>query len=291
MTISKNDPASQEQNSGFGLVTALMFVLLVAAVITPLAVVSRSQVLASTYSARRAAFELLAPGLSRVIYAVYLTAPMITGWQRCEAKDKVFYLHIQDQNGLIDLNSASNSLLTIGFRALGYNEFDATHFADRVLKYREIGSVGQSAGSDPTFVAKHAPFENIAELNDILAPSGPAIDRFAVVFTIYNKTDSVTVSHSSRILREQLKLRENEEQFAGPGELPSGHAEISFAEFRTGEPFGFLSKIMMARSNEPGAPAKILQRETTFTGLDTLGLERQEPTQCPAFLRKVTENL
>jgi len=291
MTIAKNDTASQEQNSGFGLITALMFVLLVAAVITPLAVVSRSQVLASTYSARRTAFELLAPGLSRVVYEGYSTSPMITGWQRCEVKDKIFYLHIQDQNGLIDLNSASNPLLTIGFRALGYSDVDATHFANRVEEYREIGSVEQSADSDPTFVAKHAPFENIAELYDILAPSGPEIDRVTAVFTIYNKTDSVTVSRSSRVLREQLKLRENEQQFAVPGELPSGHAEISFAEFRTGGPFGFLSKIMMARSNEPGASAKIMQRETTFAGLDTLGLERQEPTQCPEFLRKVTESL
>jgi len=291
MTISKSDTASQEKNSGFGLITALMFVLLVAAVMTPLAVVSRGQVLASTYSARRTAFELLVPGLSRVVYAAYSASPMTSGWQRCEAKDKIFYLRIQDQNGLIDLNSASNPLLRIGFRALGYSEVDATHFANRVEEYREIGSVEQSADSDPTFVAKHAPFENIAELYDILAPSGPEIDRVTAVFTIYNKTDSVTVLHSSRALREQLKLRENEQQFAAPGELPSGHVEISFAEFRAVEPFGFLSKIMMARSNEPGAPAKIMQRDITFAGLDTLGLERLEPMQCPEILRRVTESL
>lgn len=291
MTISKSDTASQEKNSGFGLITALMFVLLMAAVITPLAVVSRSQVLASTYSARRTAFELLAPGLSRVVYAAHSASPTTSGWRRCEVKDKVFYLRIQDQNGLIDLNSASSPLLTIGFQSLGQSEVDAALFAARVEAYREIGGVEKSPDSDPTFVAKHAPFENIAELYDILTPSGPEIDRVAAVFTIYNKTDSVTVSHSTRALREQLKLRENEQQFAVPGELPSGHAEISFAEFRTGEPFGFLSKIMMSRSNEPGASAKIMQRETTFAGLDTLGLERQEPTQCPAFLRKVTESL
>lgn len=291
MTISKNDTASQGQASGFGLITALMFVLLVAAVMTPLAVVSRGQVLASTYGARRTAFELLAPGLSRVVYTAYSASPMTSDWQRCEVKDKVFYLRIQDQNGLIDLNSANNPLLKIGFQSLGQTEVDAARFAARVEAYREIGGGGESASSDPTFVAKHAPFENLVELSDVLAPSVPVIDRLADVFTIYNKTDSVTVSHSSGPLRDQLRRQENEQQFVVPGELPSGYAEVSFAEFRAGEPFGFLAKIMMARSTEPGAPAKIMQRDITFTGLDTLGLERLEPMQCPEILRRVTESL
>lgn len=291
MTNATNDAAPERQASGFGLVTALMFVLLVAAVMTPLAMVSRSEVLASSYSARRTAFELLAPGLSRVVYTVYSTSPMIVGWQRCEVRDKVFYLRIQDQNGLIDLNSASHPLLKIGFQSLGQTEDDATHFATRVEAYREIGGGGESASGDPTFVAKHAPFENLVELYDVLAPIVPEIDRLAAVFTIYNKTDSVTVSHSNDPLRDQLRRQENGQQFTVPGELPSGYVEVSFAEFRRGEPFGFLSKIMMARSTEPGTPPTILQRDITFVGLDTLGLERPEPMQCPALLRRMTENL
>jgi len=286
-----NDISPPGQSSGFGLITALMFVLLVAAAITPLAVVSRTQVLSSAYSTRRTAFELLAPGLSRVVYARYSATPMITGWQRCEGKNSVFYLRVQDQNGLIGLNSASNALLEIGFRSLGYSDVDATHFADRVEAYRELGAVGNSVESDPAFVAKHAPFESIAELYDVLTPSAPEMDRLADVFTLYNRTDSVTVSHSGGTLRKQLTLRENEQQFAVAGDLPSGHAEISFAEFKVGEPFGFLSKIMMTRSSEPGASAEIVQRDITFAGLDSLGLEVLESMQCPEYLRALTEGL
>lgn len=291
MAGTGNDISSREQPGGFGLVTALMFILLVAAVITPLAVVSRGQVLSSAYSSRRTAFDLFAVGLSRVVYAVYLTSPTVTGWQRCEAKGKAFYLRIQDQNGLIDLNSASNPLLKIGFQSLGYNDADATQFAGRVEAYREIGVVDVGADGGPTFIAKHAPFENIAELHDVLTPVVPELDRVSDVFTVYNKTDSVTVSHSSRAVQEQLRLRENQQQFAIPGELPSGHAEISFAEFKAGEPFGFLSKIMMARSNGQGVSGTIVQRDTTFVGFDALGVERNEAMQCPEFLRRTAEDL
>ncbi len=290
MMVRNSDISPPEQSSGFGLITALMFVLLVAAVITPLAVVSRTQVLSSAYSSRRTAFELLAPGLSRVVYAAYSTSLRATGWQRCEGKDKVFYLRIQDQNGLIGLNSASNALLTIGFRSLGYGDVDTTRFADRVEAYRELGDVGGSAAVDPAFVVKHAPFESIAELYDILTPPAPEMEHLGDVFTLYNKTDSVTVAHSSSVLQEQLRLRENE-QFVVAGDLPSGHAEISFAEFKRGEPFGFLSRIMMTRSTEPGTSAKILQRDLTFTSLDSLGLEMLESLQCPEYLGKLTEGL
>lgn len=60
MTAPNTDTAATQQTGGFGLMTALMFVLLVAAVITPLALVSRTQVLSSAYSTRRTAFDLYA---------------------------------------------------------------------------------------------------------------------------------------------------------------------------------------------------------------------------------------
>lgn len=291
MTNATNDATGEGQSSGFGLIAALMFILLVAAVMTPLATVSRSEVLASSYSTRRTAFELLAPGLSRVAYTAYSASPMTIEWQRCEARNKAFYLRIQDQNGLIDLNSASNPLLQMGFQSLGQADVDAAHFATRVEAYREFGGGGEDASRDPTFVAKHAPFENLVELYDVLAPSVPEIDRLAAIFTIYNKTDAVTVAHSNGLLREQLRRQENSQQFTVPGELSSGYVEISFAEFRRGEPFGFLSKIMMARSTEPGTPPTILQRDITFADLDILGLERRNPMPCPAFLRRMIESL
>lgn len=288
--VSSNETGTGGKTDGFGLITALMFVLLVAAVITPLAVVSHGQVLSSAYSTRRAAFELLAPGLSAVAYAGHSKSPMTTGWQQCQGGDKVFYLRVQDQNGLIGLNSASNPLLTMGFRSLGYNETEAARFADRVEIYREIGPVGIGADSDATFIAKHAPFENIAELYDVLGPPFPEIERIAAVFTIQNKTDSVTVSHSSRSVREQL-MREDAQQFVVSGDLPSGYAEISFAETKAGEPFGFLSTVMLARSTEDNISPRILQKGTAFVSLNTLGLEPVGSMQCPELLKRLTEGL
>lgn len=288
--LSRNETEAGGKTDGFGLVTALMFVLLVAAVITPLAVLSRVQVLSAAYSSRRTAFELLGPGLSLVAYAGHSKSPMTTDWQQCQGRDKIFYLRIRDQNGLIGLNSASNPLLTIGFRSLGYNETEAARFADRVETYREIGPAGTGADGDATFVAKHAPFENVAELYDVLEPPIPEIGLIAAVFTIHNKTDSVTVSHSSRPVREFL-MGEDTKQFVVSGDLPSGYAEISFAEIKAGEPFGFLSTVMLARSTEENLSPRILQKEIAFASLNTLGLEPRGAIQCPELLKRLTEGL
>ncbi|WP_276121337.1 hypothetical protein [Pararhizobium qamdonense] len=268
-----------------------MFVLLVAAVITPLAVLGRGQVLASAYSTRRTAFELLSPGLSIVAYAGQPKSPVMTGWQQCIGDGKVFYLHIQDQNGLIGLNSASNALLKIGFLSLGYTESDATRFADRVEIYREIGSAEARTDKDAAFIVKHAPFENIAELYDVLTPPLPDLGKIARIFTIQNKTDTVTIAHSPPALRRQLERHDQALQFAAAGDLPSGHAEISFAEFKAGEPSGFLSTVMLASATGDGASPNILQKETVFTSLSTLDLDPMAPMPCPDLLKRLTEGL
>ena len=213
----------------------------------------------------------------------------MVGWQQCQGKDKLFYLNIQDQNGLIGLNSASNPLLKIGFLSLGYNESEAAHLADRVETYREIGTAVPGGENDATLIAKHAPFENIAELYEVLTPPLPEIDRIADVFTIQNKTDSVTVSHAHRALRKQLEQHDTAQQFVASDDLPSEHAEVSFAEFKAGEPFGFLSRILLERSTGENSSPKILQKQTAFTSLDTLELQTMEPMRCPDLLKKLTE--
>ncbi len=290
MIDPKSIAVAIKENDGFGLITALMFVLLIAAVMAPLAVVSRTQVLSSAYSSRRTVFELLAPGLSRVLYASYASSPMIRGWQRCERKDEIFYLHIQDQSGLIGLNSASNPLLKNGFLALGYDDADAARFAERVEIFRERGSLGATVNSDPSFFPKHAPFEHIVELYDVLGTPAPELERLADVFTVQNRTDSVTVSHASGTLKRQMERRDNE-QFVQTGDLPSGNAEIVFAHFRRGDPYGFVSRIMMTRPNEPGAAARMLQKDISFANLESLGADVNGARACSEVLARLTEGL
>jgi general secretion pathway protein K len=289
MTSPKSNVIADD-NGGFGLITALMFVLLIAAVMTPLAVVSRTQVLSSTYSSRRTVFELLAPGLSRVLYASNTSSPMVHGWQRCEKKDEIFYFHIQDQSGLIGLNSASNPLLKNGFLALGYNDTDATRFAERVEMFRERGSLGATVNSYPSFFPKHAPFEHIVELYDVLGTPAPELERLADVFTVYNRTDSVTVSHSSGPLRKQMERRDNE-QFVQTGDLPSGNAEIVFAHFQRGEPYGFVSRIMMTRPAEADHGGRMLQKDISFSSLESLGPDIAAAGACSQVLARLTEGL
>lgn len=279
MISSPDDRLDDTPNSGFGIITALVFILLIAAVITPLAIISRTQILSSAYSAKRTAFDLLAVGLSQVIYSAYIDSDIAPGWHKCEAKRTVFYVKIQDQNGLIDLNSASKNLLKTGFVALGYSDYESEILANRIEKYRSLNFVNDKSQDDITFLEKRALFENIAELNDIMPPGDPRADRIYDVFTIYNKTDSVTIAHANDVLRRRL-VEADKNQFVVSGELYSAYAEIIIAEFKTDDPSGFLSKTMHTRGPGGVRAREIVQRETSFASPQSLGLENAAVQPC-----------
>ncbi len=61
---------SSVPSEGFGMIAALLFILVIAAVATPLAIVSRTQVQVSSYSGKQTRFNFLSVGLSRLVYAL-----------------------------------------------------------------------------------------------------------------------------------------------------------------------------------------------------------------------------
>ncbi len=100
--------------------------------------------------------------------------------------------------GLIDLNSASTPLLATGFAVLGYDGTQASRLAAGVEDYRALGSARPDENLSSALPLKHAPFDNIAELYDLIPDKDASSMRISEIFTVFNKTEAVVLSKGKR---------------------------------------------------------------------------------------------
>lgn len=257
--------------AGFGLISALLFMLLISAAIAPLAITGREQTLVSAYTHERQAFEIFADGLARTIYTLNAHEKAPLRWQRCETDRYVFYIDIQDQSGLVDLNSAGLQLLQFGFRALGMHETDALAAATLAERYRSPSGGGADDLGGSAVSLKHAPFEDVSELADFADVQKITMSKAPRVFTVFNKTDTVTLHHLDVHLRQVIEEGRGVE-FLADGAGNSSVSEVSIARLRKGRPSGFLFKAMMERAADEGESARMLRRNVSVIEEDDPGI-------------------
>ncbi|MDW9463598.1 general secretion pathway protein GspK [Sinorhizobium meliloti] len=246
----------RDSEAGFGLISALLFVLLISAALTPLAIAGRVHSLSTAYTHERREFEILADGVVRAIYFLSEQDKAPLRWQRCETARYVFYLDIQDQSGLVDLNSAGPQLLQLGFRGLGLSGPDAAAAAAVVEQYRSPGGyTGETTG--PAADLKHAPFEDVTELADITMAATIPMSEISRLFTVFNRTDTVALNHIDDRLRQIIEEGRGSE-FLVEGARSSSVSEVSVMRFRKGRSGGFMLRAMMERAE--GNNIRMLRR-------------------------------
>ncbi|XNY04265.1 hypothetical protein ACMFL9_05995 (plasmid) [Sinorhizobium meliloti] len=247
----------RDSEAGFGLISALLFVLLISAALTPLAIAGRVQSLSTAYTHERREFEILADGVVRAIYFLSEQDKAPLRWQRCETARYVFYLDIQDQSGLVDLNSAGPQLLQLGFRGLGLSGPDAAAAAAVVEQYRSPGGyTGETTGLPADL--KHAPFEDVTELADITMAATIPMSEISRLFTVFNRTDTVALNHIDDRLRQIIDDGRGSE-FLVKGAQSSSMSEVSVMRFRKGRSSGFMLRAMMERAE--GDHVRMLRRK------------------------------
>ncbi|WP_234836916.1 general secretion pathway protein GspK [Sinorhizobium meliloti] len=231
--------------------------LLISAALTPLAIAGRVQSLSTAYTHERREFEILADGVVRAIYFLSEQDKAPLRWQRCETARYVFYLDIQDQSGLVDLNSAGPQLLQLGFRGLGLSGPDAAAAAAVVEQYRSPGGYrGETTGLPADL--KHAPFEDVTELADITMAATIPMSEISRLFTVFNRTDTVALNHIDDRLRQIIDDGRGSE-FLVEGAQSSSMSEVSVMRFRKGRSSGFMLRAMMERAE--GDHVRMLRRK------------------------------
>jgi general secretion pathway protein K len=115
-------------------------------------------------------------------------------------------VQIQDEQGKVDINAADPALLTALFQALGVERDTATRVASAMVDWRDADSLTQPQGGaeDPDYAsaglpygAKDAPFETIAEAEQVLGMT-PAIYALAAPYlTVFTGSGSADTAYAA----------------------------------------------------------------------------------------------
>lgn len=112
-------------------------------------------------------------------------------WRFGDARVRV---RIVDESGKIDLNAADNTMLTGLWQALGVEQAQAAQLAGAIMDFRDRDPLSQPQGGaeDPQYAeaelpygAKDAPFETVAELQQVLGMTPELYAKAEPYLTVY----------------------------------------------------------------------------------------------------------
>ncbi len=139
------DGEPRDAEAGFALLMVLLFLLAVTAILAPLVLGARTELLVASNQLQQQRLETIADGLLTVL-ARDLAAPPTEPRNeeirvrseplRCRSTRYLIEARIQDQRGLIGINNAPAELLSEGFRALGFPSGDIAELTEALIAYR-----------------------------------------------------------------------------------------------------------------------------------------------------------
>lgn len=203
--IMRDVTVQRTQCEGFALVAVLVFLMAVSAIVAPLALTARTDFVISSraYFAERQ--TLMASSLTWAI-ARQLAAlpggaaalPRNSSATRTVCGTRQVTVRIQDQNSLVNLNTAGRGLLTAGFEAIGLDNGQAVDLARIAMTYRDReggdGAVDSVALSDGF---KFARFEAIEELHEFSGLEKAPTELLARVFTVHGFRSTIVSANIS----------------------------------------------------------------------------------------------
>lgn len=201
--------ASRPQSEGgFALVIVLSFLLIAATVTTPFLISARLDALVSRNNGQTTRDKILLTGLTKVAALRYFERTQTSLRARhisCALDPATITFSIQDHSGLIDLNAASPEVLSVGFASLGLAPGIAATLANHVVEYRSLAPATPPA-SPARNGYKHAWFEHVSELQDLMVPAFPTAKHVDEVFTVHSGTGTVDRAAASPRLLAALEL-------------------------------------------------------------------------------------
>lgn len=295
-----------DDEAGFALLMVLFFLLAVTAIIAPLVLGARTDFLVAANRLQQDRLETIADGLL-VVLARELGAPPLeprneaitvrSAPLRCRDAQYMIEARVQDQSGLIGINTAPAELLAAGFRALDFPPGDVAELTATLVAYRTLPS-SENAGApgDPVLAPlaegddrvtgglKRKPFEAVEELYDFAGFRGKPVRALSEVFSIRNETETISGPRISTRLSRELP--------AGPTPgMPFILAEVAAGpktyridvEVRTadGGMAGYSGAMVMASEGETGDfgilertsnPEFLSEGESDFSGAGDCGM-------------------
>lgn len=268
--------AEQGGRDGFALVGVLVFCFILIPVCAVLAQSSRNFAHGVRSDVDSFREELLAGGLADAVAARVgsdraLFDSLSAKVRFCRLADYAIAVSLRDHDGKIDLNNAASELLIAGFKAAGLNGETAGLLQQFVEASRSNTDTPRDILALVEKVSlKHASFEHVDEMQDVLAALDlPDIDMDAF-FTVNRGVANVEESSAAPALREELGTLTNQGVvFADNGtfdyvdivvslhRLKGSGASTLAKSYRKISPLGDVVDIMTTRlSQNPTFPAE-----------------------------------
>ena len=300
------DGEPRDAEAGFALLMVLFFLLAVTAIIAPLVLGARTELLVATNQLQQDRLVTIADGLLTVL-ARELAAPPTEPRSeeikvrsqplRCRSTRYLIEARIQDQRGLIGINSAPAELLSEGFRALDFSSGDIAELTEALVAYRtrpptdeggggggggdgegegegegdpqgspQAAPVAPAAGAEDRIAGglKRQPFEAVEELYDFEGFRGKPVRALTEIFSVQNTTETILGPRISTRLSKVLPSRPSPRHpYILPDEEEGAKTYRVDVEVRTvdGGMSGYSGAIVTASENENGEYS-IVERTT-----------------------------
>jgi general secretion pathway protein K len=275
-TFRKRLPRYPAGDSGFALVSAVWISGLLAVMATAFVIVVRSHILAGNNIISNSKVELVANGVA-IATAFGLADPASAGQKiaangertRCAwSSDISIDISVQDQGGLIDLNTASPELLTVLFRGLGASEAKAGELLNSIRDFRDPDSLSENGGEEPrtypgkSYGPKNGPFAETAEVDQIPGFEDALFQETMRFVTVHSQQSGIDLAAAPPALLDALTSKigspEQLNRFSSPS--PAKVYSINVVA-QAKNNARFHRQVMAAILKQPKRPFAILEWE------------------------------
>lgn len=208
-----------KDDAGFSLIAVLGFLLLVSSILAPLSLVSHNRLVTTKYEFDLLKVEMISHTIKQVLASQISSESLQQDRNEsgslhsfgCTYGDLKFHINVKTFAGLVDLNTANLELLTIAFRALGFQQSD--ELANAIIAYRSRTQRDIiDSDIEPDGGLKNSLFESVVELHDFKALRKFSKFELEDIFTVYKKSALVSLDNADPDLQRELRAAQLENQ-------------------------------------------------------------------------------
>lgn len=223
-------PATRYADNGFILVPVLMILALLALVVSILVRTASLQIQASANLIEQAQVRGLADGVARIMMQDVVRgrwrAEPGAGALSCRLGGNRVDIEIVDLSGLVDINAAPQELIEALFGGIGMSAAQAVFAASAVVEFR-AAETSIVSGFDPglyrregrSYGPKHAPFQTVDELDQVLGITPQWLDKLRPLVTVNSRSRGIDPSVASPAVVAALTRAVSASQFSN-GSVP-----------------------------------------------------------------------
>jgi len=258
--------------NGFVLVAVIWIAGLLALVTTALVLQVRSNTMLSRNIVFNTRAEFMADGLTQLL-ALQIASPSQLAILKSNGETSYCVwgdssraaFRIQDQAGLVDLNTAAPQLLQAIFVGIGMEQVQATQFYDELVDFRDADSLATEGGEEPSlypkrhYGPKNAPFQSVEELGQLPQINDDRMARLRDLVTVYSQSPGVDGKQAPGILLQALGASGPTDATLQPFISPSPFKTFSIdVLIETKEKARFLRHAIIALQQQPGRHFAVL---------------------------------